>query len=94
MTGSLIVCGYASNMAMPYYLVTVGGTCAHLAWQLRTVDLDSTASCSSKFVSNKWLGLIVFLGTVAGRYFAEESVDDDSADVNADTMTEKKKGNP
>ena len=35
-------------------------------FQIRTVNLSSSADCLSKFKSNKWLGLILFAGVVAG----------------------------
>ncbi len=37
----------------------------HLLHQACTVDLDSPASCRATFVSNTWLGLLLFIGTLA-----------------------------
>lgn len=54
-------------MGVPYYLVSVCGAGAHLAWQLRTVNYSSRRSCMAKFVSNKWLGALVFAGIVVDR---------------------------
>lgn len=35
-------------------------------FQIKTVNLSNSADCLSKFQSNKWLGLILFAGVVAG----------------------------
>lgn len=37
-----------------------------ICFQIKTVDLSNSADCLSKFKSNKWLGLILFTGVVAG----------------------------
>ncbi len=51
---------------MPFYasLVAAG---AHLAWQIRAVDLDDRQDCMDKFVANKWFGAILFTGIVADK---------------------------
>ncbi len=41
-----------------------------MAWQICAVDLDDRADCMAKFVSNKWLGALVFSGAVADRLLA------------------------
>ena len=53
--------GYMMDATLPFY---VGSTLAlaHIAWQIKTVDLDNREDCMKKFVSNKWVGLIVFSG--------------------------------
>eukprot|EP00468_Gymnochlora_sp_CCMP2014_P001569 CAMPEP_0167743102 /NCGR_PEP_ID=MMETSP0110_2-20121227/1824_1 /TAXON_ID=629695 /ORGANISM="Gymnochlora sp., Strain CCMP2014" /LENGTH=182 /DNA_ID=CAMNT_0007627425 /DNA_START=528 /DNA_END=1076 /DNA_ORIENTATION=+ len=68
MVTSLGITGYQADLAAPYYVVGVGGALAHLTWQLRTVDYDDPRSCGGKFVSNQWLGLLIFLGLVLGRW--------------------------
>lgn len=65
MLSSLVLAGMNSDQAWPYYL-GLGCVSSHLAWQIRTVNLSSSADCLSKFKSNKWLGLILFAGVVAG----------------------------
>ena len=37
-----------------------------LFFQIKTVDLSKPSDCLSKFKFNKWLGLILFSGIVAG----------------------------
>ena len=54
----------------PAYYAGVTGAAAHMAWQIRAVDLDDRADCMAKFVSNKWLGALVFSGAVADRLLA------------------------
>ena len=54
-------------MGLPYFLLSVCGAAGHLAWQLRTVNYSSRRSCMAKFVSNKWLGALVFAGIVVDR---------------------------
>ncbi len=61
----LTLTGYLAHSGPLYYLFSVGGAAAHLAWQLRTVDFDNRADCWSKFVSNGWLGGVVWGGMVA-----------------------------
>ena len=37
-----------------------------------TVDLDNTNDCASKFRSNKWLGLVLLSGIIAGNLIKDE----------------------
>ncbi|ORX62754.1 para-hydroxybenzoate-polyprenyltransferase [Hesseltinella vesiculosa] len=57
--------GYMNGQGLPFYLISVLGTAAHLTWQLRTVDYNSPADCWSKFKSNTWTGAILWSGIVA-----------------------------
>ncbi|XP_065668787.1 4-hydroxybenzoate polyprenyltransferase, mitochondrial [Hydra vulgaris] len=61
MITGLFVSGYSSEQSWPYYLslLLVG---LHLSWQIQTVNLANPADCSSKFTSNKNIGLILFFG--------------------------------
>ena len=54
----------------PAYYAGVAAAAAHMAWQIHAVDLDDRADCMAKFVSNKWLGALVFSGAVADRLLA------------------------
>ena len=58
--------GYMTQAGVPFYasLVAAG---AHLAWQIRAVDLDDRQDCMDKFVSNKWFGAVLFTGIVADK---------------------------
>lgn len=49
----------------PFFAASWLVTVAHLAWQIRTVDLNSRADCWAKFSSNRTVGLIIFIGLAA-----------------------------
>lgn len=63
--GLTALAGYMNGQGLPFYLVSVGGAAAHLAWQLRTVNYDDPKSCWEKFRSNHHVGAIVWAGIVA-----------------------------
>ena len=69
----LAAAGHAAGVGDPYY-VGVTAAAAHLAWQLRSVDLRSRADCAAKFRSNVHLGAIVFAGAVAGKLTAASAM--------------------
>ncbi len=46
------------------YYVGVAAAGGHMMWQIHTTQLDSRADCMNKFVSNKWLGGLMFGGIV------------------------------
>lgn len=60
--GLLALSGYLNAQGPAFYLLSVGGAAAHLAWQLRTTDLETRESCWKVFKSNRDLGAIVFSG--------------------------------
>lgn len=62
---SITLTGYLTGAGPLYYLISCGGTAAHLAWQCITVNFDDPADCWRKFVSNGWLGGVTWLGMVA-----------------------------
>eukprot|EP00128_Syssomonas_multiformis_P003979 Colp12_sorted_trinity150504_noHs@16971 len=64
-TASLVLSGLAADQTWPFYTSVALGA-GHLAWQLRTVDLNNTQDCMSKFISNKWYGLLILSGIIAG----------------------------
>ncbi|KAI8575721.1 hypothetical protein K450DRAFT_260504 [Umbelopsis ramanniana AG] len=57
--------GYMNGQGLPFYTLSVFGTAAHLAWQLRTVDYNNPADCWKKFKSNTWTGALLWSGIVA-----------------------------
>ena len=70
--GSLAVAGLSSSGAAPGVHVPALGAglacgAAHLAWQLRTVDLHSRADCLRKFQANHHFGALVFAAIVVGK---------------------------
>lgn len=62
----LTAAGHAAGCGPAFY-AGAAGAAAHLAWQIRTVDLDSGADCHAKFVSNAWYGALPFAGILADR---------------------------
>lgn len=65
MIGNLVLSGVMGDQTWPYYAaVALVGT--HLASQISTLRIDSPADCSSKFVSNSSVGLILFCGILLG----------------------------
>jgi 4-hydroxybenzoate polyprenyltransferase len=50
-----------------YYGAGVAFTAAHLAWQVRTLEIDNVADCHRKFISNRWIGAGLFAAIVAAR---------------------------
>lgn len=72
--GLTALAGYMNGQGLPFYLISVGGTAAHLAWQLRTVNYDDPKSCWQKFASNKQIGAIVWSGLLADTVLAASHV--------------------
>ncbi|CAN8274129.1 unnamed protein product [Cochlearia groenlandica] len=66
--GFLALSGLSADLGWQYY-ASLAAASGHLGWQIVTADLSSRADCSSKFVSNKWFGAMVFSGVVLGRAF-------------------------
>ncbi|CAN8230840.1 unnamed protein product [Cochlearia groenlandica] len=66
--GFLALSGLSADLGWQYYASLVAAS-GQLGWQIGTADLSSRADCSSKFVSNKWFGAIIFSGVVLGRAF-------------------------
>uniref|UniRef100_V5H9C4 4-hydroxybenzoate polyprenyltransferase, mitochondrial n=2 Tax=Ixodes ricinus TaxID=34613 RepID=V5H9C4_IXORI len=64
MVGNLALCGLASGQCWPYYAAVVA-TGAHLANQIYTLNLNDPADCARKFVSNRQIGFIMFLGILS-----------------------------
>jgi len=41
----LAIAGYLNGQGHAYFIISVGGTAAHIVWQFMTVDLDVPRSC-------------------------------------------------
>ncbi|WP_395674363.1 4-hydroxybenzoate octaprenyltransferase [Inquilinus sp.] len=62
--------GLAAGLApLPFLLLLAVGA-AQLAWQIARLAPDQPADCLAKFKSNRWFGLIVLVGLIAGRALA------------------------
>lgn len=70
MTSCLLTTGYLCDQTWPFYssvtLVTL-----HLARQIATLDIENGEDCAKKFVSNRHVGLVLFLGIVLGTYLKD-----------------------
>lgn len=62
----LTLAGALAGLAWPYF-AALAAAALHFAWQVIRVDLDRPQDCWAKFVANRWLGLIVLAGIVAGQ---------------------------
>lgn len=63
-TGAVLSLGMAGMMngqGAAYY-AAVAGCAAHIAWQVRTVDLDRPTSCARVFRSNRRVGEMLTAG--------------------------------
>jgi 4-hydroxybenzoate polyprenyltransferase len=66
--GAFAWMGVQLNLGLPYWVITVGLSITHFAWQLITVDLDHGLDCWTKFRSNGLLGLTIWSGIFACYY--------------------------
>jgi len=89
MLTSLAYCGYQTGQTWPYYL-SLGGVGAHLSHQLMTLDVNNREDCAKKFISNRWVGLGVFMGILAGGLVKDEN---DVTDLVKNLVT-KEEGEP
>ena len=65
--GLLALCGFLVGLSDWFYwmLIPVG---LHFGWQVVTVRLDDPVSCLTRFRSNAWAGLLIFLAILAGQF--------------------------
>ncbi|TKR68011.1 hypothetical protein L596_024064 [Steinernema carpocapsae] len=75
--------GYMADQTWPFYLA-LSGTAAHLLWQVGTLKINNGEDCWKKFRSNQWLGLMMFLGIVAGNVC--KSKKEESSESEADIL--------
>lgn len=68
MLSSLILSGVMCDQTLPYY-VSIGSIGTHIIHQIATVNLDDKEDCAKKFISNRRVGLILFIGTILGTLY-------------------------
>jgi 4-hydroxybenzoate polyprenyltransferase len=70
--GALVLLGTAGYLAHLHGVYFAGLAVAglHLAWQIRTLDVDDAKGCLRRFKSNRDFGLIVLGAIIAGRLLA------------------------
>ncbi len=66
--GCFTIGGISAGLSLPFYLSLLGVT-GHYAWQIKTLDIENRESCWNRFQSNRWLGLMLLAGIVAGKSF-------------------------
>lgn len=68
MTVALLwIIGVMTGAGVLYHLFLMVGA-VQLFWQVNTLDIHSISSCRQRFHANKYFGLTIFLGTVAGKF--------------------------
>lgn len=68
-TALLALAGYLTHIAAPFYILLVVAA-GHLAWQVKSLDMDDAKNCLARFRSNRDYGLMVFIAIIAGRLAA------------------------
>lgn len=72
MLSGLLLAGVHADQTAPYYCA-VSAVALHLAYQIYSVDINRPEDCWKKFASNRNLGLLLFLGIVAGNLWKKRS---------------------
>lgn len=67
MLTSLAYTGYNLELEIPYY-IALGYVGTHLFHQIVTLNPNKPEDCAKKFVSNKFVGLVLFFGMAAGNF--------------------------
>jgi 4-hydroxybenzoate polyprenyltransferase len=62
--------GLLAGLAPLPFLLCLAAGAAQLAWQVATLVPDRPTDCLAKFNSNRWFGLVVLVGLIAGRALA------------------------
>ncbi|KAG2428043.1 hypothetical protein HXX76_012027 [Chlamydomonas incerta] len=62
----LVAAGLAAG-AGPSYYAGAAGMVSHMAWQIKSVDLENGPDCAAKFASNKWAGGLLAAGILADK---------------------------
>ncbi|KAM6220644.1 4-hydroxybenzoate polyprenyltransferase, mitochondrial [Rhynchocyon petersi] len=75
MVGALGLVGVSCDQTLPYF-AALGAVGTHLAHQIYTLDIHKPENCWDKFVSNRTVGLILFLGIVLGNLWKEKKTEE------------------
>ena len=68
-TAALMLAGHMAGCGSIQQVGVLAGA-MHLAWQIRTVDLNNRPDCMEKFVSSKWYGALIYGSIVADRFLS------------------------
>lgn len=74
MTSGLLTTGVVCDLAWPYY-TSVSIITAHVAHQIYTLNIDDPTDCAKKFISNHYIGLILFGGILLGVFMQKSPKD-------------------
>lgn len=66
-----LMADYSITDQWPFY-ASVAAATAHVFYQIFTVDYNNARHCHRMFVSNKWVGAILFLGILAANYMLKD----------------------
>ncbi|XP_053559212.1 4-hydroxybenzoate polyprenyltransferase, mitochondrial [Bombina bombina] len=75
MLGGLTLTGLSCDQTFPYYTAVVL-TGAHLFYQIYTLNIDSPEDCWKKFIANRNVGLLLFVGIVLGNLWKTQDKDE------------------
>lgn len=67
MASGLLSTGIVCDLAWPYY-ASLSLVTAHVGHQIYTLNIDDPTDCAKKFISNHYVGLIIFAGILLGVY--------------------------
>jgi len=68
---NLLHVGWMCEQTLPYYSA-VAAVLAHISHQIYTLNIEDSEDCAKKFLSNRWVGFILFLGCIGGTLCKEE----------------------
>ena len=55
------------------YFTGLAAVSAHYSWQLKKLNIEDRQTCWDLFVSNRWLGLILLMSIIGGKYELEKN---------------------
>ena len=67
---NLAYVGWMCDQTLPYY-ASVLAVMGHISHQIYTLDINDREDCAKKFLSNRWVGLILCLGCLGGTLMKE-----------------------
>jgi 4-hydroxybenzoate polyprenyltransferase len=62
----LAVAGWLAGLSWPFFALLIA-VASQLAWQVQTLDTDDAYDCHRKFVFNRSVGWLIFMGIVTGK---------------------------
>lgn len=72
MIAGLCTSGITATQAWPYY-AAVGLTAKHLFHQVHTLKINNPTDCAEKFLSNRKIGIVLFIGIILSNLLKDPS---------------------